>query len=350
MAELPRNRPTNLILSARLVLRLAARAAVAALAGVFCSLPALSAEEVDLIGTWHVLVHFRDDHTHDPEAVRWDDRLWVFKRSGSGLRWLEYPIVVFGDKSGRFEHLGTSGAARVVHGWEPNPGQLKNIRAGLEFNTRGSKSKSLRGSEENGWSSQRRSHAASASVITYSETWTIDGMPNLPVFRRTDIMGSMRGENVEGATQYTTMEVEPGGHVLRGSFERDGSRHGTFQMMRAGGIQVVQGSGKSQGARLMEMFGSMVGFSGSGSQGVEALQATIDELRAAGEISRTTRMELRGEIVEWLEQGMRARGQSAKPSERQLEGLALRVEKELLDEGRSVQEVVKMIEKGELRP
>ena len=100
----------------------------------------------------------------------------------------------------------------------------------------------------------------------------------------------------------------------------------------------------------MEMFGSMVGFSGSGSQGVEALQATIDELRAAGEISRTTRMELRGEIVEWLEQGMRARGQSAKTSERQLEGLALRVEKELLDEGRSVQEVVKMIEKGELRP
>ncbi len=318
--------------------------------GVFGAAPAVAVEEVDLIGTWHVLVHYRDDHAHNSEAMRWDDRLWVFKRSGSGLRWLEYPIVVFGDKSGRFEHLGTSGAARVVHGWEPNPGQLKNIRAGLEFNTRGSKSKSLRGSEENGWSSQRRSHAASASVITYSETWTIDGMPNLPVFRRTDIMGSMRGENLEGATQYTTMEIEPGGNVLRGSFERDGSRHGTFRMMRAGAIQIVEGSGKTQGERFMEAFGATYGFSGSGSQGAEALQDTIDELRAAGEISRTTRMELRGEIVEWLEQGMRARGQSAKSFERQLEGLALRVEKELLDEGRSVQEVVKMIEKGELRP
>ena len=340
MAELPRNRPTSLILFARLVLRLAA------LAGVFCSSPALSAEEVDLIGTWHVLVHFRDDHTHDPEAVRWDDRLWVFKRSGSALRWIEYPIVVFKDKSGRFEHLGTSGASRVVNGWEPNSGQLLNIHGGLEFNTRGSKSKSLRGSEEKGWSSQRRSHAASASVITYSETWTIDGMPNLPVFRRTDIMGSMRGENVEGATQYTTMEIEPGGNVLRGSFERDGSRHGTFRMMRAGAIQIVEGSGKTEGERALEYFG----LSGSGASGEGTLQDTIDELRAAGEISRTTRMELRTKIVEWLEQGMRGRGQNAKQSERRLEGLALRVEKELLDEGRSVQEVVKMIEKGELRP
>ncbi|MCH8132841.1 MAG: hypothetical protein IIA30_09855 [Myxococcales bacterium] len=121
-------------------------------------------------------------------------------------------------------------------------------------------------------------------------------------------------------------------------------------MMRAGGIRVVEGSGKTQGQRLMEMFGSMYGFSGSGAQGMEALQGAIDELRAAGEISRTTRMELRGDIVEWLEEGMRARGQSAKPSERQLESLALRVEKELLDEGRSVQEVAKMIEMGELRP
>ncbi|MEE8475339.1 MAG: hypothetical protein V3T01_08320 [Myxococcota bacterium] len=323
---------------------------VAVIAGVFGAAPAVAVEEVDLIGTWHVLVHYRDDHAHNSEAMRWDDRLWVFKPSGSRIRWIEYPIVVFDDKSGRFEHLGTSGAARVVHGWEPNPGQLINIQKGLEFNTRGSKSKTLRGSDEKGWNSQRRSRAASASVITYSEAWSIEGMPDLPEFRRNDVMGSMRGENVEGATVYSTLEVESGGAVLRGRFERDGSRHGTFRMMRAGDIRVVAGSGKTQGQRFMESFAGQYGFTAQSLLGTESLQEYIDEVRAAGEISRTTRMQVRGVIYEWLEQGMQELGQSPKPLKPQLEDLSVRIEKELLDEGRSVEEVVEMIEKGKLRP
>jgi hypothetical protein len=126
-------------------LRLAARAAVAALAVLFGAVSAGAEPSVDLIGTWHVLVHYRDDHTVRPEQERWEDKAWVFERSGSRLRWTEYPIVVFSDETGRFERRQTGQYARVLHAWEPNAKQLEDIRRGLEYNTRGSKSKTLRG-------------------------------------------------------------------------------------------------------------------------------------------------------------------------------------------------------------
>ncbi len=328
-------------ISARL--RLAACAALAALAW---PAPSLAEDGVDLIGTWHVLVHYRDDHTVRPEQERWDDKVWVFERSGSRLRWTEYPIVVFTDSSGRFERLGTSGASRVLHAWEPNGGQLAEIHRGLQYNTRGSKSKALRGSDADGWASQRRSGAVSASVITYTENWIIEGMPARPVFTRNDVMGSARTENVEGVTKYATVEVDAGGDVLRGTFERDGSRHGTFRMMRSGEARVVEGSGKTQGERFLEAWG----IPRRGASEAEALQGVVDNLRAGGEISRATRVELRGEIYEMLEKELRARGENPKPYQQQLEDLALQLEKMLLDEGRSVQDVLRMIEEGEIVP
>jgi len=159
MAKLPQRR------TRRLAAVLAA--GVAALASplrVF----AAAEESVDLIGAWHVLIHYTDDHTHDPTQMRWADKIWVFERSGSRLRWTEYPIVVFGDRSGRFENLGGSRVERVLHGWEPNADQLAQIAAGLEVNDRGSKSKTLRKSGHD-WRSATRPTAASASIITYIE-------------------------------------------------------------------------------------------------------------------------------------------------------------------------------------
>ena len=79
-------------------------------------------EALDLVGTWHVLIHYTDDHTHDPSQMRWDDKVWVFEPTGSRLRWTEYPIVVFRDQAGRFEILG-SRRVRVLHGWELNEAQ-----------------------------------------------------------------------------------------------------------------------------------------------------------------------------------------------------------------------------------
>ena len=234
-------------------LRLAARAALAALAVLFYAAPSLAGDGVDLIGTWHVLVHYRDDHTVHPERERWDDKVWIFERSGSRLRWTEYPLVVFTDETGRFERRSTGQYARVLHAWEPNEKQLAEIHRGLEYNMRGSKSKTLRGSDADGWASQRRSGTVSASVITYTENWIIEGMPARPVFTRTDVMGSARTENVEGITRYATVGVDAGGDVLRGTFERDGSRHGTFRMMRAGAVMVVKD--RTQSERQREVMG-----------------------------------------------------------------------------------------------
>ena len=50
-------------------------------------LPAARAEAVDLIGTWHVLVHYKDSATDHPERERWVDRVWKFEREGSRLAW-----------------------------------------------------------------------------------------------------------------------------------------------------------------------------------------------------------------------------------------------------------------------
>jgi predicted secreted Zn-dependent protease len=78
-------------------------------------------------------------------------------------------------------------------------------------------------------------------------------MPARPVFTRTDVMGSARTENVEGVTRYATAGVDAGGDVLRGSFERDGSRHGTFRMLRAGAVTVVKD--RTQSERQREVMG-----------------------------------------------------------------------------------------------
>ena len=214
--------------------------------------PASGESAVDLAGTWHVLVHYKDDNAPHPERERWDDRIWVFERVGNRLRWREYPIVVFSSDAGRFERRGTGQYARILGSWEPNKAQRAQIAAGLEVNPRGMKSKSLRGSDADGWRSHNRATRASASVITYVEHWSIDGPAVRPVFIREDQLGAERAEDMVGVTRYTTREVAAGGDVLRGVFERDGTRHGTFRMTRSGEATSVKGSGKTPGQRAVD--------------------------------------------------------------------------------------------------
>lgn len=218
------------------------------------------AEAVDLLGTWYVLVHYEDDASPDPDRERWDDRVWVFEKKGRRLSWTEYPIVVFDDASGRFERRPTGQYARILHHWEPSASQRADIADGLQVNSRGSKQKTLRGSDAEGWTSSRSISAASASVVTYQEVWSIEGLPTRPVFTRSDIMGGGRTDTLAGVTQYATTKLEDG--VLHGTYERDGSRHGVFRMMRTGEASALKGAktqselqrkaairGLSQGAR-----------------------------------------------------------------------------------------------------
>jgi hypothetical protein len=225
-------------------------AAVAIAVGASMAVGAASARaEVDLSGTWHVLVHYKDDLSANPDEPRWDDRLWSFEPSGSRLRWMEWPIVVFSDESGRFERRGTGQYARILHYWEPNRGQLGNIRNGLAVNDRGSKTKTLR-KDGDGWRSTGGARARSAMTITYQENWIVESASELPVFIREEMLGAASTQSMEGRTEYRTREIREGGDVLAGSYERDGTRHGSFRMTRAGARKQLEE--KSQKERQQE--------------------------------------------------------------------------------------------------
>lgn len=217
--------------------------------------PAAAAEPApafEPLGTWHVLVHFTDPHAGNPEAERWDDRVWIFERKQSRLRWIEYPLVIFGDESGRFEALGSNPNSRVLAFWEPNEVQRARIAHGLEVNPRGRVEKTLRGSVASGWRSEERASPGSASTLTYVESWSLEGLTGLPVFTQVDVLGSGRSDSLEGMTRYTTTELRDGGAELRGRFERDGTRTGTFTLRRAGAVRDVEGSGRTQGQRALD--------------------------------------------------------------------------------------------------
>jgi hypothetical protein len=242
-------------LSARLLVILGLLAASALFAPA-----AVSGDSPDLAGTWHVLVHYKDDNAPHSERERWEDRVWVFEKTGSRLRWTDYPIVVFDDQSGRFDRsLGRS--SRVLEFWEPSSSQLADIKDGLAVNERGMKSKTLKNSDGN-WASFSRNTAASASVISYVEHWSIDSGDTGPIFRREDVLGSERSEDLDGVTLYTTTVIGSEDGSMSGSFERDGSRHGTFKMTRSGATEGLKSDGKTpnekaneRGRRALEALG-----------------------------------------------------------------------------------------------
>jgi len=220
--------------------------------------PAMAAESdegLDLIGTWFVLVHYRDSATNNPDSDRWEDRVWVFERSDSRIKWTDFPIVFFQDRSGRFEVRAGNPRARTLEKWEPNEGQLDEIRNGPRVNTRGSKSKTLRGSKKRGYESAGGSRARSAVTISYHETWKIESLSELPVFSRQDVMGSgltqSTDNSIDGITRYaTTKVVSP--NLLQGSFTRDESREGEFRMMRTVAARGLPASDKTPNEKLWE--------------------------------------------------------------------------------------------------
>jgi hypothetical protein len=193
------------------------------------------AEDPDLSGAWHVLVHYTDAASADADRERWDDRAWVFERQGDRLRWTEYAIVVFDAETGRFENEGSNRAARTSRHWEPDAEQLADIRDGLAVNERGVASVTLRRSGQS-WVSAPEPAISSASTIRYLESWRVDPSAEGPIFRREDALRSERAEDLAGTTIYTTRAIADQGRQLRGDFERDGTQRGSFVMTRAAGV------------------------------------------------------------------------------------------------------------------
>jgi len=224
-------------------------------AGFVFAATTAAADVLDLTGTWYVLVHYKDDVSGKPDATRWEDRIWVFSKSGDRLEWKDYPIVVFQDDEGRFERT-RSGYSRVGGAWEPNAGQLAQIQSGLEINLRGGKTKSLSGSDAAGWKSAPPSQPKGAGFVTYSEVWGVKDATGKPIFQRNESLGSAGMESLEGGTVFKTESVAPG--ELRGSFERDGTRHGTFRMVRAGEVSQVGKDGKTPNEKQREKIESLI--------------------------------------------------------------------------------------------
>jgi hypothetical protein len=316
-------------------------------AGLLCALglAAPSAGAVDLTGSWHVIAHYKEPGSEHPEREHWEDRLWVFESQDGRLEWTDHPIVVFEDESGRFERLGTNRASRVLGFWEPSPGQLEEIRRGLQYNPRGSKTKTLRGAEGGLWTSSRTSGAGyqSARVLTYEELWQIEGLPDRPVFTRADSLLGGGAEEMEGRTLWETEAVEEDGNLLRGRYDRDGVRVGSFVMRRSGTAGLVRGSGKTQGERVYELFlGEMAGqiLSGDLSTVEEAELRRMIETKS---VPDDVRAEVRREIRASVEQEMERQGNDPRALRPQVEELTSRIERMYLDEGLSLEEIRKAL-------
>ena len=159
------------------------------------------------------------------------------------MQWTEYRVVVFENRQGRFESTDGQRTARSLHFWEPNGEQLAQIDRGLLVNPRGARSKGMRGSPEKGYGSVAGLRSESVAVIGYSESWSVVGLPTRPVFTQEVVMGSGLTENMQGRTRYRAELVSADGREVRGSFERDGTRHGSFVLRRAGEPRIL-GAGR----------------------------------------------------------------------------------------------------------
>ncbi len=326
------------------------RALVACLLGCALPLPALALGAEDLVGVWHVLVHYKDTGTENPDTKRWEDRIWVFEKVGDQLHWSDYPIVVFDDDSGRFERAESGRYSRVLDYWEPNAEQQEQLRAGLAFNSRGARDKKLSGSDAKGWSSARRGGGGykSSRFVTYEETWSIDGLPDKPRFERQDSMGAGGGEDFEGRTLYETTQIESGGDVLRGSFDRDGSRKGTFRLARSGAVHSVsEGGGKSPMGQEMKRteFIAML------APGIATLPGERSEAEWREAVTSPRAKEERFALRAAIEEGLRSQvvtEEDLQSQNRLLSNLAVELERLFVEEKKSLADLRKMMVQGEV--
>jgi hypothetical protein len=301
----------------------------------------------DLVGAWHVLAHYKDVNAGNPDAKRWEDRIWVFEKQGTKLRWIDYPIVVFADDSGRFERSERGRYSRVLDYWEPTAEQRGQIREGLAINSRGSRNKALSGSDAKGWSSAGRRGYQSARIITYEETWTISGLPDAPTFERQDSMGSAGSEQFEGRTVYETTSVEEGGDLLRGNFNRDGTRTGTFQLRRSGAVRSLGEEGKTVSGKEVRRsdFIAML------APGLEQLPGDRSEADWRAAVSGADEKQERLALRAAFEEGLRTQivtDEDIRTHNVFLSNLAVELERLFVEDGKSLSDLRKMMRNGEL--
>jgi hypothetical protein len=287
-----------------------------------------------------VLIHYTDRASERPEQKQWDDRLWVFERDGERLHWREHPIVVFRNRSGRFESLGSN--ARSLGFWEPDGAQRREIGSGLEASARSASQRVLRRTPD-GWSSATRQAADSASVVVWQSIWEIDLAGAAPRFAVHDSLGNAAVEAIQGTTLYAGESVEAEGDVVAGRYERDGVRFGVFRMTRSGVPSVYEAKPSAEPDKdaVYDRFYAELGRQ---LRTVSALPERTDPL--AGSEREAFRERIRAAV----EERYRAQGNDPRPHAPQVDALTRAIEGLYLDEGRTLEEIGLMIEDGRVRP
>jgi hypothetical protein len=205
--------------------------------------------EPPLDGTRYVLVHYRDAADGRADVDLWHDRIWIFKSHDERLTWTDFPVVVFKNDRKRFQTLHSGRKVRAESSWLPSAKQHREIREGLQVTTLGQRTKTLRGDARQGYRVQGASRPGSASVIGFNETWEVLDPSGLPAFVRSDAMDSVRTESLVGATRFDVRIISDDGRRLEGDFDRDGTQRGTFQMIRAGEVTIMDADEESRDKR-----------------------------------------------------------------------------------------------------
>ncbi|MDH3686545.1 MAG: hypothetical protein OEP95_09980 [Myxococcales bacterium] len=314
-------------------------ASLALAPAAFASEPG-AGSELDLEGSWHVLVHYTDQASQRPDQEQWDDRLWTFEREGDRLRWLEYPIVVFGDRSGRYESRLSE--VHTLGFWEPDEGQQREIESGLEVSPRGASRRTLRRTPA-GWSSAPRSAAEAADIVVWQSVWEVALAGDAPTFAIRDSLGNAAVEAIRGTTLYAGVSVLADGRRIEGRYERDGLRHGTFRMTRTG-VPGTYEAVRAAEPEKEEIYDRFYAELGRQLRTVSGLPERMDALEGA------EREAFRARIRGAVEERYRAQGNDPRPHAPQVEALTLAIEGLYLDDGKTLEEIGLAIESGEVRP
>ena len=188
--------------------------AAAALRLVVCSFflfagAALGQEAVEIEGEWYVLVHFSEAGPGGARIDDFRDAVWRFERRGERLDWTVYSEIGFRDESGRYEQVRGE-RARIAHAWWPTAPQLGEIRSGLSLVERTARKRTLRRNGRDGWRSGSGPRPGSASAVAYGETWSIEGLGEMPVFERSASLDSGRASALSGVTRFEAESRRPG--------------------------------------------------------------------------------------------------------------------------------------------
>jgi hypothetical protein len=288
-----------------------------------------------------VLVHYRDLRSALPEQEQWEDRVWIFERDGDGLRFREFPLVSFADEEGRFVR-GRDDPERTLGAWRPSAEQRREIEAGLRVDPRGAREKRLRPAV-NGFSSAR-SAFDSARVVSFETRVDLDLSGPAPRLSLTDSLGSSAAHALSGRTEYRGERVTAEGAV-EGSFERDGTRVGRFSMLRSGAPRGLDApppapAGQPDRAEVEERLYRTLGRQ-------LALSEALPERFAGGPAERAA---LRDAVRAELDARFAAQGNDPRAHAPVLERLASAIERLYAEEGRSREEIGRMLEDGRLRP